>query len=262
MDGSLDDYAAQLREHFGLAEQPTVSKHRIQLSRLTGYDLTSGERKLSMLASCWVNTNAERRAAGAQQNWPADLHANGLEVRHEPSGQAYPVPATFGKVPLEGAQDPHRFWHGVIGAYLGFAVGDALGSAVDGMSWPQIQQHYGENGITAPDAVFDRPGQVSWRTQLLLFLTKGPIRGLRTGMRQDGDQQPRRCGRRTRDGSSRKECRGSRRQARWRPNVRHRTVGYCTRPKRTSAAESPRDWRKRCSGRSPNPAGMRDCTVR
>ncbi|MBQ6643094.1 MAG: ADP-ribosylglycohydrolase family protein, partial [Saccharopolyspora sp.] len=190
LDGSFDDYAAQLREHFGLAEQPTVSKHRIQLSRLTGYDLTSGERKLSMLASCWVKTNAERRAAGEQQNWPADLHANGLEVRHEPSGQAYPVPATFGKIPLEGTQDLHRFWHGVIGAYVGFAVGDALGSAVDGMSWSQIQQHYGENGITAPDAVFDRPGQVSWRTQLLLFLTEGTVRGLRTGMRQDGDQQP------------------------------------------------------------------------
>ena len=37
------------------------------------------------------------------------------------------------------------------GCLLGLAVGDALGYAVDGKSWEEIQQSYGDGGLLGYD---------------------------------------------------------------------------------------------------------------
>lgn len=188
-DGSLDQGAEEIRQRFGLESKLGVPASAIRQARESGYDLTGQERQRMILGQAWYAANAgalvrANRFGGladsgddiSGQSWPPDLHANGLLARHDDAGRLRPDVANFGKFPTVGGSDLHRCWHAVVGAYAGFALGDALGSAVDGWSWQEIRARFGARGVQGMEPAFDRPGQVSWRTQLLLFLTEGAIR--------------------------------------------------------------------------------------
>lgn len=187
MAGELDEQARRLQQQFQLPEPPELRKGWILEARRSGHDLTWDERSKLLLGSAWVTGNKSLSGVGysslysarddiSRESWPADLHANGLVALHDQAGRVRPEVSTFGKFPRMGGEDPFTSWQAVVGAYVGFAVGDALGSAVDTLSWDEIRQRYGEAGITDLQIAFERPGQVSWRTQLLLFVTEAAIR--------------------------------------------------------------------------------------
>ncbi|GAA2349868.1 ADP-ribosylglycohydrolase family protein [Saccharopolyspora halophila] len=173
LDDSLDEYGAELQRRFGLREAPTLRFYfnRVLQARESGYELTREERERLLLGASWRSSDITR------DQWPQNLHANGLAVRHDEAGEEHLVLNTCGKFPLVGGSDPNISWHGVVGSFVGFAIGEALGAAVDGLTWPQIQERYGPHGIQDLDVVFERPGQAGWLTQLLLFRAEGLMRG-------------------------------------------------------------------------------------
>ncbi|WP_243789325.1 ADP-ribosylglycohydrolase family protein [Saccharopolyspora gloriosae] len=191
-DGSLDEYARQLQQHFGLEKPPSVPTSWIVGARASGSDLSGEQRQRMLLGLAWATSNPpvtspRSRPGGrptsdadlSRDRWPADLHANGLVAVHDDGGRLRPTISTFGTQPRASDSGADFSWHAVTGAFAGFAIGDALGSAVHGLNWDEVRQRFGANGITGLETAFERPGQVSWRTQLLLFLTEGAVRGLR-----------------------------------------------------------------------------------
>lgn len=71
------------------------------------------------------------------------------------------------------------------GCLLGMAVGDAMGYTIDALSWDEIQQNYGPNGLLGYDLVNGYADVTSY-TQLaaftcnglLLALTRGQLKGI------------------------------------------------------------------------------------
>ncbi|SFS93114.1 ADP-ribosylglycohydrolase family protein [Saccharopolyspora flava] len=180
----------ELQQRFGLEHPPSITPKAIVEARASGHGMTPEEQERHLLGRAWVSYNVPRttwsqegRAADdiSGQEWPADLRANGLVVRHDPIGRVRPLVDFFGKVPHVGGSDPVKSWHSVVGAYVGFALGEALGAAVDGLTWPQIQQRYGPHGIPDMQTVFERPVQSGWLTQWLMFITEGAVRGAKRG---------------------------------------------------------------------------------
>ena len=58
------------------------------------------------------------------------------------------------------------------GVLLGFAVGDAMGNAVDEMVWEDIVENYGPNGLMGYDEVNGNAGVTSY-TQVLAYMVNG-----------------------------------------------------------------------------------------
>ena len=70
------------------------------------------------------------------------------------------------------------------GCFLGLAVGDALGYVVDEMSWEQIVENYGPNGLLGYDLQNDY-AEVSSYTQIAAYYANGLLLGLTRGKPED-----------------------------------------------------------------------------
>ncbi|MEV0976845.1 ADP-ribosylglycohydrolase family protein [Streptomyces sp. NPDC049915] len=75
-----------------------------------------------------------------------------------------------------GRAEQQDFRSRVRGTLLGAAVGDALGSPVDGLGLAAIREAYGPEGVADLVPAHGRRGAVSHRTQLTLFTVDGLIR--------------------------------------------------------------------------------------
>lgn len=64
----------------------------------------------------------------------------------------------------------------VLGCLLGGAIGDALGAAVEFLTWSQIQARHGDGGLVDYGVAFGRRGAITDDTQLTLFVAEGLIR--------------------------------------------------------------------------------------
>ena len=64
------------------------------------------------------------------------------------------------------------------GCVLGGAVGDALGAAVEFMSWSQIRARFGADGIVDPAKAYGRVGAITDDTQMTLWTAEGILRGI------------------------------------------------------------------------------------
>ncbi|SFW53653.1 ADP-ribosylglycohydrolase family protein [Amycolatopsis australiensis] len=95
------------------------------------FELTPGECLRYLRGFAWQYRNGVRRRAGQQPEWPADLGANGLIAHVGEDAQPRPVPWTFGKFSAFGTLAARFAWHRIVGAYVGFAIGDALGGGAD-----------------------------------------------------------------------------------------------------------------------------------
>lgn len=182
------EYADSVRHEFGERDPLYLLRTRANEAHRNGYEFTVEECKLMLRGLVWEARNDSvvwRIDRGdddiSEQEWPADRRANGLAATYDSRGRIRPHVATFGKYsrrPSSGYHKPHNpAWDRWIGAYLGFAIGEALGSAVDTLTATEIKERYGPSGISDFDTVFQRPGQFGALTQQLLFLTEGLIRG-------------------------------------------------------------------------------------
>lgn len=128
---SLIEYLHQLTVEFGvLPDRPGfLHKHLLgvaQRARQNGCPFTPGElRRYSRAFALRFRTLRGQRE-GKPVVWPEDLRANGLTERYDAEGRVRPVPDRFGKAP-EQRPDATLVAHRVLGAYAGFALGEALG---------------------------------------------------------------------------------------------------------------------------------------
>ncbi|MER6147352.1 ADP-ribosylglycohydrolase family protein [Streptomyces hirsutus] len=78
--------------------------------------------------------------------------------------------------PVWGRREQQDFRSRVRGTLLGVALGDALGTPVDGQDIGAIRQAHGAAGITGPAPAHGRRGAVTHLTQMTLFSVDGLIR--------------------------------------------------------------------------------------
>jgi len=72
----------------------------------------------------------------------------------------------------EAPPPPPTFRSRVRGCLLGTAAGDALGAAVEFVSWTEIRRRFGAAGVTAIQPAFGAPAAITDDTQLTLFTTE------------------------------------------------------------------------------------------
>ncbi|RZQ65019.1 YrhB domain-containing protein [Amycolatopsis suaedae] len=103
------------------------------VARRYGYELTT-EECLSYARGFAIRfRNLRAPHTGATPEWPEDLWANGLVAHIDSAGKPNPVPWTFGKFPVQPlpVEGSNYAWNRVLGAYIGFALGDSIGTVFD-----------------------------------------------------------------------------------------------------------------------------------
>ncbi|GAA4550616.1 YrhB domain-containing protein [Amycolatopsis samaneae] len=128
------DALPAITAEFGLTPSDLLSRHLAYVAksaRENGYELSAAECLEYLRAFALRYRNAANLRNGQAQNWPDDLAAEGLITHFADDGSPRPVPWTFGKFLAAGTPSDAFAWHRVLGAYVGFAIGDALGSGAD-----------------------------------------------------------------------------------------------------------------------------------
>jgi hypothetical protein len=155
---------AGMTEEFGLDSPQVLTRvlrSAASTSRRNGYELTAEECLRFARGYAWKFRNLRGMRTGRPQQWPNDLAANGLVAHCGTDGEPRPEPWSFGKFLLDHRPQGRFEWHRVVGAFVGFALGDAIGSLVD------------ERGSWEPSAL-----RFGGLTRQLLFHTEAVIRGL------------------------------------------------------------------------------------
>ncbi|MFJ8812815.1 YrhB domain-containing protein [Amycolatopsis thermoflava] len=146
----LTRWAADTAARIGLPEpvQPPVDAG--DSARAHGFELTADECYRVVTGRSWVR----RMGMALPPRPPYDPAAFGLTRGYDDNGEPVLRVDSFGKFADVG-QDTNFSWQRLLGAYVGFALGEALGNSADGTE----------------------PGPVGPLTQRLLFLTEAFLRG-------------------------------------------------------------------------------------
>ncbi|TVT20076.1 ADP-ribosylglycohydrolase [Amycolatopsis rhizosphaerae] len=172
LDEHLPDLARRTAGELGLAEPRFLPEGAAGQARQRGFELTYEECWRTVLGLNWL-----KRLEQPFQGRRPPAAEIGLTFRYRADGTTCPALQTHGKYHLEQADEVRYGWHRVLGAYVGFAIGEALGSAVDTLSLAAIREQFGPRGLAGYARAYDRVGQLGPLTQQLLFLTEGAIRG-------------------------------------------------------------------------------------
>ncbi|MEV6642773.1 ADP-ribosylglycohydrolase family protein [Amycolatopsis sp. NPDC051371] len=116
---------------FGVEPPDLLERHlryAVDHARDHHFELSPEDCVRYLRGFAWQYRNGVRRRAGQDPEWPADLAANGLIAHVDEDARPRPVPWTFGKFSAFGTLAARFAWHRIVGAYVGFAIGDALGS--------------------------------------------------------------------------------------------------------------------------------------
>ncbi|MEV6895728.1 ADP-ribosylglycohydrolase family protein [Amycolatopsis sp. NPDC051372] len=157
----------------GLSEPVAVPLVAAENARRHGFELTAEECQRTVLGQSWLNRLA---MAEPPRSKPNDWRANGLVPGWDNLGRVIPRLDTFGKYPDRDLENFRYGWQRVAGAYVGFALGEALGMAVDRMRLDEIVTQFGSEGVTDLPVAFDQAGRIGSLTQRLLFYTEAVIR--------------------------------------------------------------------------------------
>jgi ADP-ribosylglycohydrolase len=120
---------------FGVEPPDLLERHlryAVDHARDHHFELSPEDCVRYLRGFAWQYRNGVRRRAGQDPEWPADLAANGLIPHVDEDARPRPVPWTFGKFSAFGTVAARFAWHRIVGAYVGFAIGDALGSGAAG----------------------------------------------------------------------------------------------------------------------------------
>ncbi|MGH3858984.1 ADP-ribosylglycohydrolase family protein [Actinokineospora sp.] len=168
----IERYVQETASRLGLSSPVLIPTHGADEARRARFDLTVEECRKTVLGRSWRQLAFET----GERRLPEDLASNGLMPAYDAEGNVTSVLDTFGKY-CDPMIVPRRYaWHRVVGAYVGFALGEALGAAADKLNSDEIRAKYGPRGIVDLVPAFDRPGQIGPLTQRLLFLTDGVVR--------------------------------------------------------------------------------------
>ncbi|WP_410661295.1 ADP-ribosylglycohydrolase family protein [Amycolatopsis sp. lyj-112] len=172
-DPALETFAQDTATKMGLSEPVRLPLAAAERARRRGFELTAEECEKTVLGQSWL---ARFKQPEPPRSRPNDLRANGLAPGYDNEGQIQPRLDTFGKYFDRDRSSSRYGWQRVAGAYIGFALGEALGAAVDRMRLDEIHGTYGPDGVTDLPVAFDLPGRIGPLTQRLLFYTEGVIR--------------------------------------------------------------------------------------
>jgi len=138
----ITELAAQLDQEYRLETGLVATRLRAvaDWSRANGFALTAEEcERYARGYARWVR-NLRLNAAGEPVEWPDDLFANGLITHYDDGGAPAPVPWTLGKFEHANTGSGRFAWHRVLGAYVGFAVGECLALGNGDTLGPAAQQ--------------------------------------------------------------------------------------------------------------------------
>ncbi|WP_414942054.1 YrhB domain-containing protein [Amycolatopsis sp. cmx-11-51] len=142
---SVSRTAERIRADFGLAGPITGLPEAAAKARSAGFELTARECERFLLGRAWEQRNGVTPAAFESPHddltghrWPDDLRANGLTAGHDAAGRVRPHAATGGKFFRRDIDSRHSdggdfAWHRVTGAFVGSALGEALGTGLPGV---------------------------------------------------------------------------------------------------------------------------------
>ncbi|MEV5296424.1 hypothetical protein [Amycolatopsis methanolica] len=109
-------------------------------ARKNGYELSADEcERYARAYALWVR-NLRLRHDGRPVEWPADLAGAGLINHYDHTGRTEPRPWTLGKFQDAGTPSGLFAWHRVVGAYVGFAVGECLALGNGDVLGPMTRQ--------------------------------------------------------------------------------------------------------------------------
>ncbi|ONI88846.1 hypothetical protein ALI22I_17940 [Saccharothrix sp. ALI-22-I] len=165
--------AREMAGRLGLRSPAQTPVHEARYARMNGFELTDDESRRTVVGKSWEQLVHE---TGDPGRWPTDLAGNGLQPVYDDDGRITPQVDVFGKYCVEASKGFRYGYRRVTGAFVGFALGEALGQAVDALSLDEIRARFGPRGIR--DLV---SGELGPLTQRLLFLTDGVIRSRHRG---------------------------------------------------------------------------------
>lgn len=168
----LKRWAADAAARIGLPEPVDPPLDAGDSARAHGFELTLDECYRVVTGRSWVR----RMGMALPPRPPYDPTAFGLVPGYDDNGEPTLRADSFGKFADVG-QDTNFSWQRVLGAYVGFALGEALGAPVDRLSRDEIVRAYGPDQLTDLVPAFSAPGQIGPLTQRLLFLTEAFLRG-------------------------------------------------------------------------------------
>ncbi|NIH77684.1 ADP-ribosylglycohydrolase family protein [Amycolatopsis viridis] len=168
----LRRWAADTAARIGLPEPVPLPVDAGDSARAHGFELTTDECYRVVTGRTWVR----RMSMALPPRPPHDPSAFGLAPGYDDDGRPVLRVDSFGKF-AEVGQDTNFSWQRLLGAYVGFALGEALGAPVDRLSQAEIVRAHGPDQLTDLIPAFAAPGQAGPLTQRLLFLTEAFLRG-------------------------------------------------------------------------------------
>ncbi|MER6668554.1 YrhB domain-containing protein [Amycolatopsis japonica] len=122
------------RTELGLTGPITGLAEAAAKARSAGFELSARECEQFVLGRAWEQRNGVSPTGVdspyddlSGQRWPEDLRAHGLVAGYDAAGRVRPHAATAGKFFRQDTETAVA-WHRVTGAFVGFALGEALGT--------------------------------------------------------------------------------------------------------------------------------------
>ncbi|MDQ0378240.1 ADP-ribosylglycohydrolase family protein [Amycolatopsis thermophila] len=160
-------WAADVAARIGLPDPVEPPSDAADHARAHGFELSAEECYRVVSGRTW----SRRLAMVLPPNRPSEPAAFGLTPGYDDDGRPTLRTDSFGKFADVG-QDTNFSWQRLLGAYVGFALGEALGAPVDRLTIGEIERRHGPSGVTDLAA----PAQAGPMTQRLLFLTEAFLR--------------------------------------------------------------------------------------
>ncbi|MEU3626411.1 ADP-ribosylglycohydrolase [Amycolatopsis coloradensis] len=126
--------AERVRTELGLTEPITGLAEAAAKARSAGFELSARDCEQFVLGRAWEQRNGVSPTGVdspyddlSGQRWPEDLRTHGLAAGYDAAGRIRPHAATAGKFFRQDTEAAVA-WHRVTGAFVGFALGESLGS--------------------------------------------------------------------------------------------------------------------------------------